>query len=99
METLELVPLADVDAVFKTAAALDASLVPLPLPAEFRFRMKEIRVKRRSEGAALSPQCKLDVSECWMAYVPGCFAQPWGYRRALMVRRPLRPLRPLRAAR
>jgi hypothetical protein len=85
-ETVELVPLAEVDAVVKLAALLDPRLLAAPLPTEYKFRMKEVRVKRARPAKDLTLQCKLDVSECWMAYVPGCFVQPWGYCRALMVR-------------
>ena len=47
----------------------------------------------RAPSSACAPtECKFDVAECWMAYFPGCFAQTWGYRRALMVwRGVLRP--------
>ena len=86
-ETVELVPLAEVDAVVKLAALLDPRLLAAPLPTEYKFRMKEVRVKRARPAKDLTLQCKLDVSECWMAYVPGCFVQPWGYRRALMVQK------------
>ena len=91
---VELAPLNEVDAILQHAAS-HANKLSLKLPAQYRFRMKDIRVKRAdpaAETATASPpltlRCKLDVGECWMAYVPGNFAQPWGYRRALMVSRP-----------
>jgi hypothetical protein len=33
---------------------------------------------------ALSAQSKIDVCETWLTYYPLLFAQPWGFRRALM---------------
>jgi hypothetical protein len=93
---VELAPLNEVDAILQHAAS-HANKLSLKLPAQYRFRMKDIRVKRADPAAGgngktatasppLTLRCKLDVGECWMAYVPGNFAQPWGYRRALMVR-------------
>jgi hypothetical protein len=107
---VELAPLNEVDAILQHAAS-HANKLSLKLPAQYRFRMKDIRVKRAvpaagapkgpEETAAAGPpltlRCKLDVGECWMAYVPGNFAQPWGYRRALMVCARARTLRGTRA--
>ena len=100
---VELAPLNEVDAILQHAAS-HANKLSLKLPAQYRFRMKDIRVKRAvpaAEAAAAGPpltlRCKLDVGECWMAYVPGNFAQPWGYRRALMVSARARTLRGTRA--
>jgi hypothetical protein len=91
---VELAPLNEVDAILQHAAS-HLNKLSLKLPAQYRFRMKDIRVKRAvpaAETATASPpltlRCKLDVGKCWMAYVPGNFAQAWGYRRALMVSRP-----------
>ncbi len=95
---VELAPLSEVDAVLQHAAS-HVNKLSLKLPVQYRFRMKDVRVKRAVPAAetatASSPltlRCKLDVGECWMAYVPGNFAQPWGYRRALMVSRRAFPL-------
>lgn len=88
---IALVPLHDVDQLLQRACSGDETLA-VHLPTRYKFRLRDIRTKRgtgpggASAPGALTTECKFDVAECWMAYFPGCFAQTWGYRRALMVR-------------
>jgi hypothetical protein len=139
MEGVALVPVHEIHALLQRVAG-ELGLAPPALPAEFRFRLKELRVKRADAGGsaggaggagggpggvpaggapsgapgagsgaaapgppaepapdppaepapgppaepALSAQSKIDVCETWLTYCPLLFAQPWGFRRALM---------------
>jgi len=104
MEGVALVPVQEIHALLQRVAG-ELGLAPPALPAEFRFRLKELRVKRAGGGAAevsgapepllsgesaaggepaLSDRSKIDVCETWLTYYPLLFAQPWGFRRALM---------------
>ena len=97
---IALVPLHDVDQLLQRAASCSGDeTLAVRLPTRYKFRLRDIRTKRGTgpegterdpralqEGSPLTAECKFDVAECWMAYFPGCFAQTWGYRRALMVR-------------
>jgi hypothetical protein len=128
MEGVALVPVQEIHALLQRVAG-ELGLAPPALPAEFRFRLKELRVKRVDAGgsagagsgaaapevpaperpapeppapeppapgppaepapgppaeAPLSAQSKIDVCETWLTYCPLLFAQPWGFRRALM---------------
>ena len=118
MEGVALVPVQEIHALLQRVAG-ELGLAPPALPAEFRFRLKELRVKRADAGgsagagsgaaapevpapeppalgppaepapglpaeAPLSVQSKIDVCETWLTYCPLLFAQPWGFRRALM---------------
>jgi hypothetical protein len=139
MEGVALVPVQEIHALLQRVAG-ELGLAPPALPAEFRFRLKELRVKRADAGGsaggaggagggpggvpaggapsgapgagsgaaapgppaepapdppaepapgppaepALSAQSKIDVCETWLTYCPLLFAQPWGFRRALM---------------
>jgi hypothetical protein len=68
---VELAPLNEVDAILQHAAS-HANKLSLKLPAQYRFRMKDIRVKRADTAAGgncktatasplLTLRCKLDV--------------------------------------
>lgn len=90
---IALVPLEDVDKMLQRAASCAANeALAVHLPTRYKFRLRDIRTRRTgpegdpAAGRPLTAECKFDVAECWMAYFPGCFAQTWGYRRALMVR-------------
>ena len=78
---IALVALEDVDRILHRAASTpETEALAVQLPTRYRCRLREIRTKDRGTLSSL-----FDVAEVWMAYFPGCFAQPWGYRRALMV--------------
>jgi hypothetical protein len=91
---IALVPLHDVDQLLQRAASCSGDeTLAVRLPTRYKFRLRDIRTKRGTgpetpapSSACAPTECKFDVAECWMAYFPGCFAQTWGYRRALMVR-------------